>query len=499
MHAIAVCCLSTLLTNAEPAPIDEIWEVAHVEGSRVGFLHTTVRSLEGDGGKRLRATAELDLSFKRHNAQVRLRMEHGTDETADGKVVGVFMRQFHDKGQQLVLQGTVEDGRLHVKVDNGRIERRLRWSDDVVGVYRREHLFQQRKPKPGDQFSFPVYEPIVNAVVTVRVTVHEAEEVDVLGTRKSLLKVVQTPDKLETPGASVQLPPAVWWLDADFVPVRRQIELDGLGTVVLTRTTREVATAPGTADARVPDIGLKTLVPLNKTIARPHATRSAVYRITLTGDVDAGTALARDAHQEVKELHGNTFELHVHPAKPAKERKDAEAPAAEYLASCHFIDSDDARVRELARKAAGGETNPWKKAQRLERWVKQNMRPDNAAPFAPASQVARDLRGDCRLYAVLTAALCRAEGVPARTAVGLIYVEKGAQKPYMGFHMWTEVWADGQWLGLDGTLGQGGVGAAHVKIADHSWSETQSLTPFLPVSRILGKIGIEVLRTEAGD
>jgi transglutaminase-like putative cysteine protease len=173
-------------------------------------------------------------------------------------------------------------------------------------------------------------------------------------------------------------------------------------------------------------------------------------------------------------------------------------PPPEYLASCHYINSDDAGVKEMARKAAGAETDPWQKARRLERWVKQALRPDNAAPLVPAGQVARTLRGDCRLYALLTAALCRAEGIPARTAVGLLYVEK-AGRPYLGFHMWAEVWVDGRWLGLDATLGQGRVGAAHVKIADHSWHDTHSLTPLLPVARVLGKIKVEVVRTEAGE
>jgi transglutaminase-like putative cysteine protease len=160
------------------------------------------------------------------------------------------------------------------------------------------------------------------------------------------------------------------------------------------------------------------------------------------------------------------------------------------------MNSDDARVKELARQAVGDEKDPWRKALRLERWVKQHLRPDNAAPLVPAGQVARDLRGDCRHYALLTAALCRAEGIPSRTAVGLIYVEKGARRPYLGFHMWTEVYVEGRWLGLDATLGQGGVSAAHLKIADHSWHETTSLTPLLPVARILGKVAVEVVSVE---
>jgi hypothetical protein len=33
----------------------------------------------------------------------------------------------------------------------------------------------------------------------------------------------------------------------------------------------------------------------------------------------------------------------------------------------------------------------------------------------------------------------------------------------------------------------------HLKIADHSWFEVQSLTPFLPLMRVLGKVGIEIV------
>ena len=112
--------------------------------------------------------------------------------------------------------------------------------------------------------------------------------------------------------------------------------------------------------------------------------------------------------------------------------------------------------------------------------------------FATASQVAKDLRGDCRQYAMLTTALCRAAGVPSRTAVGLVYVRPEKGEPFLGFHMWTEVWIKGQWLGLDATLGQGSIGPGHLKIADHSWN-THTLAPVLPVLRVMGKAKVEVL------
>ncbi len=469
--------------------VEEIWEAARLDGVKVGSVHTTVTAVQGDA-KRLRVNVELELSFRRHNATMRLRMEHGDEETTDGAVVGVFMKQTQEQGRTLVLSGTLEDGKMHVQIDGGRIDRRLRWGDEVVGVYRLEHFFQKHKPKAGDRFSFPFYQPTLNAVVPMQVMVKGADAES--GETGPLLRVELRPDKIEGSGLSVQLPAEVWWLDADFTPVRRQMELEGLGTILLTRTTRDVATAAGAG--RLPDLNQKNLIPLNRTIPHPHATRAAVYRVTLRDDPAPETAFARDGHQDVANVKSGVFELRVHPVRPGY-AKDATPAAAEYLESCHFIDSDGARVKELAHRAVGTETDPWKQAVHIERWVKQNMRPDDGAALAPAGQTARDLRGDCRAYALLTAALCRAEGVPSRTAVGLIYVEK-ASKPYFGFHMWTEVFVGGRWLGLDGTLGLGGVGADHLKIADHSWHDVESLTPLLPVRRILGKTTIEVVSVE---
>jgi hypothetical protein len=78
-------------------------------------------------------------------------------------------------------------------------------------------------------------------------------------------------------------------------------------------------------------------------------------------------------------------------------------------------------------------------------------------------------------------------------------VDGNGRKPMMGFHMWAEAWVNGRWLPIDATLGRGHIGATHLKIADHSWHDTQSLTPLLPALRVLGKVKIEVVRVDGSD
>ena len=69
--------------------------------------------------------------------------------------------------------------------------------------------------------------------------------------------------------------------------------------------------------------------------------------------------------------------------------------------------------------------------------------------------------------------------------------------PVLGYHMWTEVWVRGDWVPIDATLGRGSIGAAHLKISDHSWHDTQSLKPLLPVMRVmLGKVSVDVVKVE---
>jgi transglutaminase-like putative cysteine protease len=274
------------------------------------------------------------------------------------------------------------------------------------------------------------------------------------------------------------------------MPVRTEVDVPGLGPMVLLRTTRAGLAQTGPIATKT-DIGIGQFLPLNRRIPRPYETESAVYRITYKGEGDPATAFVRGGRQEIKSAGGNAVELSVRATRgptPLPDKKIGD----EFRQSSYFINSDDALVKTHAARAVRAETDPWKKALRIEKWVHDHMHSTNDEALATADHVARTLQGDCTEYAMLTAAMCRAAGVPSRTAIGLIYAD-AEQGPVLAFHMWTEVWVQGQWLPVDATLGQGYVGATHLKITDHSWHETRTMTPLLPVMRVLGKISVQVV------
>jgi transglutaminase-like putative cysteine protease len=490
-----------------PKVLSDEWHAAYFEGAKAGFFRSTVQEVDHDGARVLRTSLSMNLAVKRYGSVVNLRLTTGTEETPTGQVVGLFLTHFLDQGK-VVQTGRVEGDELVVSTPTDGEGKRVPWDGRVLGLRRQQELFRERKVKPGDRFMYRNYELMLLRAVPVTVTVKEPEEVDLLKevrdgdrtrverVKRKLLRVEAVPGKVRVGDGDIQLPGMVSWLDADREVVRSEFQFPGLGRVTVYRTTRAVAEQAGVAPALLPDLGLTTLIPLKQRIDRPQDARAVVYRVTLKGDDDPGTTFARDARQEVRNVKDGSFELVIRPVREPAAVEAPGRPDAKYLESSYFLDCANPKVKALAARVVGHESDPWKKARLVERWVHENMKPSSAVGFATASQTARDLQGDCRQHAMLTAALCRAAGVPARTAVGLIYVDDPDRGPVLGFHMWTEVWVSGQWLGLDATLGQGSVGAGHLKIADHSWHDTQTLAPLLPVTRVMGKVGVEVVSVE---
>jgi len=483
--------------------VKDVWDAVYLEGAKCGHFHTVIWEADRQGKKVLGARLAMDLKVKRYNAVVPLRMETGDEETAEGKVLGLTLTQFLDKGQMTLL-GQVDGNILTVRASNQQVGRKLPWNESVLGLATQDRQLQERKVKPGDKFEYLSYEMSLLTAVRVKVEVQKPEEVDLLAVKKegtaskvdrvkkTLLRIEATPDDVEVGGNKVPLPRLVSWVDDDKQVLRSQMELPGLGQITLYRTSKEVALEEGAAPALLPDLGLTSLIALDRRIPQAHQASEVVYRITVKGTDDPATLFARDGRQQVRNVKGRTFELQVSGARPPEPVANVVEPKDEYRKSSFFLNSDDAEVKSLAAKAVGDENDPWRRAQGIEKWVHKNMTGTSAIGFNTASQVAKDLKGDCRQHAMLTAAMCRAAGVPSRTALGLVYALDPDRGPFLAFHMWTEVWIKGQWLGLDATLGQGHVGAGHLKIVDASWHDVQTLAPMIPVIRVMGRIGVEV-------
>jgi transglutaminase-like putative cysteine protease len=236
------------------------------------------------------------------------------------------------------------------------------------------------------------------------------------------------------------------------------------------------------------------LVKVGQPLPSAHRTQQVRYRVQLEGGDPAGVFVTGPT-QAVKSTDAHTAEITVYAIRPGhaggNERALADPPTEDDLRPNSFIQSDDPLIVADAKKAAGGETDPWRVAVALERYVDREVKDKNLTQaFATAAEVAKSREGDCTEHAVFLAALCRARGIPARVAIGLVYMQGAGA---FGYHMWTEAYIDKRWTPIDATLAQGGIGAGHLEIAHTNLKGASAYSAFLPVVQILGRLKIEIL------
>jgi len=351
------------------------------------------------------------------------------------------------------------------------------WDADVKSPAWIERILEKEPLKEGDSRKFKMFDPQFLTAATVTITHRGKEETDLLdGSRKEF-------EKLETSHSLVPGLVVASYVDETGETVKTVTNLMEMVTYTVSKEEALKEISAGEVD-----LGMDTVIHAGE-IPNAHRASKAVYKVTVEGR--AAGVLPEGPTQSVKPLSDTELVLTVTSIKPG-EPGDEPAPGEEFLASSRFLDLDDPRVQELAKEGAGDLTDPAKLAVAMERFVHTRLKNKNfSTALATASEVARDLSGDCTEHAVLLAALLREEKIPSRVVIGFVYADSISG---FGGHMWTEAYLNGRWVPLDATLGLGGIGAGHIKVADADLSENVAapVAAFVPIIQLLGKTKVEL-------
>jgi hypothetical protein len=135
----------------------------------------------------------------------------------------------------------------------------------------------------------------------------------------------------------------------------------------------------------------------------------------------------------------------------------------------------------MVRRRPYQRLDPYRVARDLNSGIHELLDKQITFSVPSALQVLESEQGDCNEHTVLYVAMARALGLPARTAVGLVYTN-GA----FFYHAWPEVWLDG-WVAMDPTFGQFPADAAHIRFV------IGGLAQQVEILRLIGNLNIEVL------
>jgi len=162
--------------------------------------------------------------------------------------------------------------------------------------------------------------------------------------------------------------------------------------------------------------------------------------------------------------------------------RGGDAAVDSQLVATPLIQAADPGIRRTARRVTGYTRDPLEASQMLTYWVYRTLRKEITLSVPSALQVLEAKQGDCNEHTVLYVALARSIGLPARTAVGLVYV-----RGRFYYHAWPEVYLNRHWVAVDPTLGQHPADASHIRLL------IGGLARQVELIRLIGRVGVQVL------
>jgi hypothetical protein len=434
----------------------EAWLSSTINGQSVGY--SVYRFDQFAGGYRFESNIKMTVAMagKEQRIESRSVANTGPDLTLED-----FTFTFSSQDRSFAVKGRVIGGDLKFQAPGDKQERSIKLAGPIYPASALGRLVVVRKLSRDSIYSIPVFDATVMGVVPAEIRVVGREPVSAGGKQYDALKFTTRMARFEM----------TTWVDDKGVPIAE-------------------ASPPGIKSERTtPDQVLK---------AAPEGKKFDVlmmFRVPVEADIPDGAKVNR-LKLEISGVNPKEYDLvgpgqQVLTASPlVVEIKTPAVPSeplalpitaeAEYLKPSVSIQSDAPEIKAKASEAIGTEKDAVAAARKLVSWVFTVLEKQPTASFPSALDVLKTMKGDCNEHAVLFAALARSIGIPTRTAVGLIYMNRAFY-----YHAWNEVYL-GTWIPVDATFGEFPASALHLKLAEGELSQQAEILG------LVGTIGIKV-------
>jgi hypothetical protein len=430
-------------------------------GQKAGYARSqfTASKIGDRDGVTIRLDARLKITALGKQQDARIVEERAYFRTGEFHMA---RNRFLTDDSDVEIKAVMEDGKLLVTSHTGPLATTKELPP--LKEHLRDALATERLAQPdakiGDQVTMRQFEPMM---------LKEMEAVCTLKERKEILfNAVRTPvSVIAVQVADLGVASEVV-VNADGIAIEMQ-----MGGAFTLRLESEQQAKDVKAAADVVRLGCIRLDPAPKDVPRLRR-----LRLRIEGIQD-GTELITDARQQWTRQPDGSHLLVSHvpefdATKAAKLPVDATPFEAE-LKPTVFVQSDDPRIRKLSAEIVGGERDSYQAAQKLVRWVYQNLKKVGTAALSNAVETLESKQGDCTEHTVLFVALARAAGIPAREVSGVTAIDGGEG---LYFHAWPEVWV-GQWVTVDPTLNEPIADATHIKFAQGTLEQQFRIVGFL--------------------
>ncbi len=457
-----------------------------MDGKKVG--HAIHNRIEADG--KVTSSEKVSMTISRIGVPVTINMTETSIETAGGKPLGFEVIQ--ELGVMIMnIAGTVDpNGTINVtaKMMGNEQKSTLQWPSGAMMTEALEQLTRKQGLNEGTAYTARIFSPSIMQALDAKISIGPKQTVDLLGRVVNLTEVKTTftmPQAGEMASTS--------YVDKDYKVQKSIIPIVGM-QVEMIACPKEFALGQNDVFEVIDKLLLASPQPLGDV----NSAKSIVYILSPVKEANNLTIPSGD-NQKVQRLENGkimvTVEPVTAPAGAAFPYRGKDEKILDATKPTRFLQSDNEKIIDLARRAVGDTKNTAEAIKRIEVFVADYIEYKNLSiGYASALEVADSKQGDCTEHAVLAAALCRAVGIPAQVVTGIAYVKEFANvKDTFGGHAWVQAYVggdSGKWIGLDAAFkgtGRGGYDAGHIALAVGNGNPED----FLNIATTLGRFKIE--------
>jgi hypothetical protein len=478
--------ITVLAATAKAASEETEYYAVFVGGKKMGYSIQT-RAAEGE---QVTTTQEMSIKIKRSGTPAIMKTTETNVETADGNPLS--FKGVQDIGTATVIvSGTVDSLWIvdETTTSMGRQNKKTYgWPRGALMAEGLRLLQLEKGLKEGLEYSAKIFRIGSKEPTEVTIRVGAKKKIDLLGRSAELTEVktiIKTPEGGEIVSTS--------YVDEKLHALKSVMPMLGTQAEVIA-CTKEFALSESDIPEIIDRMFLASPEPLNGI----ESAKSATYYLKPT---DSATKLIIPStdNQTVEQKEGEIIVIVKPVTAPAGVKFPYEGndnSILEAMKPTSYLQSDSNAIIELAKKATGESKDASEAAKKIESFVSSYIeKKDLSIGYASAAEVAANKVGDCSEFAVLTASMCQAIGIPARVVCGLVYAKSfGSKENVFGGHMWAEAYIGGKWIGLDATKAPPGFDAGHIALATGNGDPAD----FLNLAATLGQFKIDKVTIETG-
>jgi hypothetical protein len=439
----------------------EEWAGIFIQGERIGYSFTKIS--RADTGLTVENLTRMTLIMMN---QTRTLTTHVFAHTDKDYTLKDYSLELRNGGQQRV-EGKIVGKQLKLtSYTQGRpFSQTINLKEKPYFPDAIEQVIKAKNMKPGDEISIPYFDPTTQTSATARISMHGAEQVDVMGETKTGTRV-----ELSFMGIN-----SVLWLDEEFKLVKESSPAMHLDIIPL---SKEQALAEITPDKAF-DLITFFSVKLDRPTPDP---RTLSYLKVEMQDITTEDLDLDDDYQKLVSAQPIIIESTLPQLADLPTLTLPIQAQKRFLESSAYIQCTDRRIIDKAQDIIGDENNATSAVAKLVSGVYNLLEKNPTASLPSALDVLQMKKGDCNEHSILFTALARAVGIPTKIYVGLVNLDGYAYY----YHAWCAVWL-GSWVAVDPTFNQFPADVGHLKLKEGEIAE-QAV-----VLKVVGKLQIKTL------